>query len=616
MSGKVTFDGAPERGTINFSVGQPSADLLPLALLATAGERFFAGAEPLELNYGQRQGDARFRAALAAFLGESGGSPVDPDSLMLTGGISQALDFLCSRYAKAGDVVFVEEPSYPYSFQIFRDHGLEVVGVPVDGAGLDVAALERELVKRKPRLVYTIPAFHNPTGQVMDRARRERLVALSREHGFVIIADEVYQLLHHGTPPPPSFGTLCRDGNVLSLGTFSKILAPSLRLGWIQTTPELMQPMLASGALVSGGNFNHFTSHVVRQLMESGELSGLNLCASLIQTTPELMQKMLASGALVSGGNFNHFTSHVVRQLMESGELATRGELRASYAERAQAMDTALRKHLSGVARWQKPGGGYFFWLELPEGADAGALEAAARAAGTGFLPGTACSTTGGLRHCLRLVLCALLRARDPRGHRAAAARLHQMNATADPTGTLAVAMQHANRLLESQPMLAAEQAREILKVVPKHVPALFLLASALARAGRGDEAIAALRRTVELQPDHPEAWRLLADHLTAIGDSGGADAAYLRHVKASTRNPELLQAAGALVKNDLLARSTAQGAPHEGADGRARDPHARRGRGAPRPRRRRRKAARALPRARAELPACALQLRDAAAPA
>jgi DNA-binding transcriptional MocR family regulator len=174
MSGKATFDGAPERGTINFSVGQPSADLLPLALLATAGQRFFADAEPLELNYGQRQGDARFRAALAAFLGETEGSPVDPDSLMLTGGISQALDFVCSRLAKAGDVVFVEEPSYPYSFQIFRDHGLEIVGVPVDGAGMDVAQLERELARRKPKLVYTIPAFHNPTGQVLDRARRER----------------------------------------------------------------------------------------------------------------------------------------------------------------------------------------------------------------------------------------------------------------------------------------------------------------------------------------------------------------------------------------------------------------------------------------------------------
>jgi DNA-binding transcriptional MocR family regulator len=355
MSGKVTFDGAPERGTINFSVGQPSADLLPLSLLAGAGTRFFADAEPLELNYGQRQGDARFRAALAAFLADAYGAPVDPDSLMLTGGISQALDFVCGRFTKPGDVVFVEEPSYPYSFQIFRDHGLAIVGVPVDGGGMDVGVVERLLKAHAPRLVYTIPTFHNPTGQVMDRARRERLVALSREHGFVIVADEVYHLLYHGSPPPPSFGTLGAAGNVLSLGTFSKILAPGLRLGWIQTTPDLMKTLLASGALVSGGNFNHFTSHVVRQLMESGEL------AAFVAT------------------------------------------LRTRYAERANAMDTALRKHLSGIARWSRPGGGYFFWLELPEGADAGSLEAAARAAGTGFLPGTFCSVDGGLKHCLRL---------------------------------------------------------------------------------------------------------------------------------------------------------------------------------------------------------------------
>jgi len=147
MSAEVTFDGAPEQGTINFSVGQPSADLLPLALLQSASERFFAGAQPLELNYGQRQGDARFREALAAFLGNS-----TSESLLLTAGISQALDFACSRLTRPGDTVFVEEPSYPYSFQIFRDHGLEIVGVPVDGAGLDVAALERLLAKHRPKL--------------------------------------------------------------------------------------------------------------------------------------------------------------------------------------------------------------------------------------------------------------------------------------------------------------------------------------------------------------------------------------------------------------------------------------------------------------------------------
>jgi 2-aminoadipate transaminase len=302
MSTAGSFDGAPERGTINFSVGQPSADLLPLKLLASGSERFFADAAPFDLNYGQRQGDPRFRAALADFLAKAYGAPVDPDSLMLTGGISQGLDFVCGRLAKAGDVIFVEEPSYPYSFPIFRDHGLEIVGVPVDAGGMDLAQLERLLAQHRPTLVYTIPSFHNPTGRVLDRARRDRLIALSREHGFTILADEVYQLLYHGAPPPPSFGVLGTAGNVLSLGTFSKILAPGLRLGWIQTTPALMQRLLASGALVSGGNFNHFTSHLVRWLMESGEL------AAFVET------------------------------------------LRARYAERAQAMDAASRAGRSRAA--------------------------------------------------------------------------------------------------------------------------------------------------------------------------------------------------------------------------------------------------------------------------
>jgi DNA-binding transcriptional MocR family regulator len=350
MSLAATFDGAPEQGTINFSVGQPSADLLPLALLRGACERFFASAQPLELNYGERQGDARFRAALAAFLGNA-----NSESLMLTAGISQALDFVCGRLTQPGDTVFVEEPSYPYSFQIFRDHGLKIVGIPLDGQGMDMEQCERKLAEHRPKLLYTIPAYNNPTGQTLSQERRQRLVAQSRKHGFIIAADEVYQLLHHGAPPPASFGTMAGHGNVLSLGSFSKILAPGLRLGWIQTNAELMGILTASGVLVSGGNFNHFTSHVVRQLIEDRQL-----------------------------------LSHVTH-------------LRSNYAARAEAMDAALRTHLEGIATWQKPQGGYFFWLELPAHINAGALQDAAREAGTGFLPGTACSTAGGLKNYLRL---------------------------------------------------------------------------------------------------------------------------------------------------------------------------------------------------------------------
>lgn len=355
MIAAATFDGAPEQGTINFSVGQPSADLLPMELLRGACESFFATAQPLELNYGERQGDARFRAALAEFLRATGDSSASPEALMLTAGISQALDFACSRFTRPGDTVFVEEPSYPYSFPIFRDHGLHIVGIPLDGHGMDLDRCERELSRQRPKLLYTIPSYHNPTGQILSRKRREQLVELSRTHGFVIAADEVYQLLHHDRAPPPSLGSMAARGNVLSFGSFSKILGPGLRLGWIQTNPELMRILMASGALVSGGNFNHFTSHIVRQLIEDGQLLS--------------------------------YVAH----------------LRSNYAARAEAMDQALHTHLGSIATWQKPQGGYFFWLELPAHIDAGELQAAAREAGTGFLPGTACSTAAGLKNCIRL---------------------------------------------------------------------------------------------------------------------------------------------------------------------------------------------------------------------
>ncbi len=126
------------------------------------------------------------------------------------------------------------------------------------------------------------------------------------------------------------------------------------------------------------------------------------------------------------------------------------------------------------------------------------------------------------------------------------------MSSPTEPVGTLDAAMAHAARLLEAKPALAAEQAIEILKVVPDHPPALFLLVTALARSGRGDEAIEALQKTVERNPAHPEAWRLLADHLHATGDSAGADAAYARHIRASTRHPGLQRAALAMIRNDI----------------------------------------------------------------
>lgn len=355
MARKVTFDRDPPPGTINLGIGQPSDDLLPVALMQRAAEAFFRRARPADLNYGERQGDARFRQALAAFLTAEYAAPVGSDELFLTAGNSQALDFVCALFTRPGDTVVVEEPSYFLAFRIFEDHGLEILPVPLDGSGLDIGALEKVLKRTKPALLYTIPSYHNPAGQCMDAGRRRRLVQLSREYDFIIAADEVYQMLWYGQCPPPPLGTMRAAGNVLSLGSFSKILAPGLRLGWIQASDPLLERLLDAGAVNSGGSLNQFTSLIVRELLRSGQLS-----------------------------------SFVER-------------LRDAYGRRVDATHTALQATLGSQARWQKPAGGYFFWLEFADGVDTTALRAAADRYETGFQPGRNSSSRGALNNCLRL---------------------------------------------------------------------------------------------------------------------------------------------------------------------------------------------------------------------
>jgi DNA-binding transcriptional MocR family regulator len=243
---------------------------------------------------------------------------------LVTSGNSQALALVCTQLTHPGDTVFVEEPSYFLAFNILRDHGLNLVGIPIDANGMDVAQLEAALQQHKPRLVYTIPSYNNPTGHSMSAARRHRLAELSLQHDFVIAADEVYQLLHYYDPPPVSFGSLAEqqgdEGSIVSMGSFSKILAPGLRLGWIQSPANLIKRLMADGVISSGGSLSHFSSLVVRQAINLG----------------------------LQDQHLQH--------------------LKSAYRGRVEAMDQALRQYLGDVARWQKPEGGYFFWLEMPAG--------------------------------------------------------------------------------------------------------------------------------------------------------------------------------------------------------------------------------------------------------
>jgi DNA-binding transcriptional MocR family regulator len=340
-------------GFVDLGRGDPQLALLPLHLLRQAADRRFSQGDNSFLQYGTEQGDGSLRAALADFLGDGNGSSADPDTLFITAGISSALDLLCTVFTRWGDTVFVEEPSYFLALRIFADHGLHVVSISTDGSGLVIEALEDALREHRAKFLYVIPTFQNPSGHTLTQERRERLLSLSRQHNFLLLADEVYQYLNYTVQPPKPFGAYREFENVISLGSFSKILAPGLRLGWMQADARIIQRLTGCGLLTSGGGMNPFTSAVVCGLIESGDL-----------------KKNIANLVRV-------------------------------YSARVRAMDESLRRHLPD-AEFTTPQGGYFFWVRLP-GGDTETLRKEAQPLQVDFRPGILFSSQGGLRDYLRL---------------------------------------------------------------------------------------------------------------------------------------------------------------------------------------------------------------------
>jgi DNA-binding transcriptional MocR family regulator len=340
---------------IDFGVGQPGMDLLPLELMREASAVRLGQEDRGLLNYGYEPGDGYFCLALARFLTEGYGCEVTADSLFTTNGASQALDLICSCFTQPGDTVFVEEPSYFLALTIFAGYGLNLVSIPVGADGLDLEALAEALTQHRPIFLYVIPTFQNPTGVTMPAENRQQLIALSEAHDFYIVADEVYQLLGYTAVPPLPFAHWLDNGRILSIGSFSKILAPGLRLGWIQTAPEPMAKLIHSGLVESGGGLNPYTSNVVRVILEEG-----------------WQAEFLA-------------------------------QLKATYEARLAAMHGALQTHVGELVRYERPSGGFFFWLEMVDGRDTAVLLPKAHKLGVGYQPGIKFSSQDGLHHFLRL---------------------------------------------------------------------------------------------------------------------------------------------------------------------------------------------------------------------
>lgn len=350
---QVTQTSVPE-GWIDFGIGQPQIDILPIEHLAKAAAHQFGKKDRNILQYGIQQGSGDFRISLAKFLKTQYNAAVDPDHLFITAGISQALDQICTLHTQPGDTVIVEEPSYFLALRIFADHALNIVGTPIDENGLIIEVLEEKLARHKPVLVYTIPTFHNPAGVTLSANRRKKLVDLSREYDFFIVADEVYQMLAYTSTPPQPMIYYDTWGRVFSLGSFSKILAPGLRLGWIQARPSLLEPFITCGYLDSGGGLNPFVSSIVNSFID------LDLQENYLNL------------------------------------------LKKKYHDRMLTLSEALRQHIPAL-KFTDPDGGYFIWSCLPEGTDTEALLSQANEHQVGFQTGIKFSSSKSLCNYLRL---------------------------------------------------------------------------------------------------------------------------------------------------------------------------------------------------------------------
>ncbi|MDH4137248.1 MAG: PLP-dependent aminotransferase family protein, partial [Anaerolineae bacterium] len=276
------------------------------------------------------------------------------ENVLIVTGSQQGLDLIARAFLRAGDEVVVEAPSYLGALQIFSAAGTRLLGVPLDKEGMRLDVLENILIRYRPKLIYTLPTFQNPSGCTMAPRRRLRLLELARRHRVPIVEDDPYGELYYTDQAPSPLLALDRDGYVIYLSTFSKILFPGLRLGWVAAPRP-----------------------VIERLSQIKQLADLH-CSTLIQgAVHEFCQK----GAL---------DKHL-------------GRVRDPYRQRRDAMLAALAKHGPAGLEWDEPQGGFNLWCRLPPGLKARRFMAEAARQSVALVPGEVFYPDGGGQEEMRL---------------------------------------------------------------------------------------------------------------------------------------------------------------------------------------------------------------------
>src|SRR5713226_3769421 len=262
--------------TIPLLFGHPDPATLLTPELRNAMQHVISSPQSYSaLQYGTEQGSQSLINFLLEKIKREQGLSLQPGNLMVVAGSTHAVDMLARMYVKPGAVVLVEAPSYTDALHIFRDHHIELCSIAMDEYGLIPGALEKQLAwlyesGKFASFLYTIPNFHNPTGSTLTADRRREIIKLADHYGFLIVEDDVYRDLSFEGAVPASFYALAGGEQVLSIGSFSKTLAPGLRLGWLLGTEDAIQHCVNCGTSQMGGGANPFVAQIVAEYCQSG----------------------------------------------------------------------------------------------------------------------------------------------------------------------------------------------------------------------------------------------------------------------------------------------------------------------------------------------------------
>ena len=346
---KVTLQ--PE--IISFAGGLPAPELFPVAEISEACRRVLAEEGPQALQYGPSEGYPPLREYLAGEMRRRG---IDCpfEQILITSGSQQAIDLCAKILLDPGDVVLTESPTYLAAIQVFQSYEARFVQVPTDDDGLLPEALPPLIERYRPKLLYTIPNFQNPTGRTLSAARRAELVRIAAETGLTIVEDDPYGRLRYAGEELAPLKSLDRTGQVIYLSTFSKTIAPGLRVGWAVARPEILQKMLIAKQ-AADLHTSSLDQRVIHRYLRDGD--------------PE---KHLAA-------------------------------IRRVYGERYRVMDRALRAGMPSGFGWTHPEGGMFLWVTCPPEVDTGELLQAAIEHKVMFVPGRDFVPDGSGRNFMRL---------------------------------------------------------------------------------------------------------------------------------------------------------------------------------------------------------------------